>query len=194
MGNWNDDFQNYFAGNIPTDKCQILEQFAWVETLHQKAVLILDPTRMEEMDPTEIYHEIEELSVPECAIRVTNLGRMNQAADVVESLIRLMKTQGGFDAKYRAAKIPQAGVVTVSELLCLAKPHRFFIRNTAFTKALAKVVPFYSKRGLDELAYNDLLDIVKQLTLVQEKWFADSELGEWAKKLRYLLLYAVLTH
>jgi len=145
------------------------------------------------MDPPAVYARLRTLSVPRCPIRITNLGRENQAAGVADALLRLLETPGEFEEKYRAAKIPQAGVVTITEILCVAKPMRFVLRNTRFTKALAKVIPFYTPRGLDELAYEDFLTLCRELARVLETALAAVGLGDWARTHRFLLLYAVLT-
>ena len=45
---------------------------------------------------------------------MTNLGRVNQASDVVDGIRALLAEPGDFAVKYRAGKIPQAGVVTLT--------------------------------------------------------------------------------
>jgi hypothetical protein len=61
------------------------------------------------------------------------------------------------------------------------------------TRALAKVVPLYPRKALEELAYEDYLDICAELAKVLQEYLTPVGLGEWAKEHRYLLLYAMLT-
>jgi hypothetical protein len=195
MADWSALFRDFletrFAG-LP-DADAIREEFAWVTDLHELARERLDPQALEAMEPGEVYGLLKSLSVPGCPIRISNLGRTNEAPQVTEALVHLLRTPGDLRQKFRAGKIPQAGVVTLSEILCIAKPHRFILRNTALSRALAKVVPFYSRRALEELAYEEFLDICRELAKVQETFLSPMELGQWARDHRFLLLYAVLT-
>lgn len=174
------------------DRDGFMERFGWVEDLSRRAAAALSPEALAAAQPEEIYRTLDGLNVPGCRIRMTNLGRMNQAEEVVAGVRRLLEAPGDFAVKYRAGKIPQAGVVTLTEILSLARPHRFVIRNAAFTRALAKQVPFYSKRALDELGYEEFLDICRELAKVAEEEVKPLGLGEWARERRFLLLYALL--
>lgn len=195
MTGWGDLYRGLLVrklGAVP-DGAAARERYAWVERLHGLARELLEPARLRELPAAEVYAGIKALAVPQCHIRPTNLGRENQASDVVEMLLKLLETPGDFAQKYRAAKVPQAGVVTITELLCLAKPQRFAIRNAAFTRAVAKAIPFYTRRAVEELVYEDFLDFCRELAKVQEAYFAAAGLGEWALAHRFLLLYAILT-
>jgi hypothetical protein len=192
---WSDDFLKFLQNRFGVEpkREEIETRFAWVGELHAQARELLAPENLRAIPPHEVYARLKALNVPHCPIRITNLGRVNEAEKVVESLLKLLETQGGFEEKYRAAKIGQTGVVTISEILCVYRPMRFVLRNTAFTKAAAKVVPLYTKRALDELPYNEFLDTCGELAKVTENYLQPTGLSDWARELRYLLLYAVLT-
>lgn len=172
---------------------EILENFSWVVEVNQSANKFLTVDALDELSPGELYENLSRLSIPGCKLRITNLGKANDAERIKESLIKLLSIQGGFEEKFRGSKFPQAGIVTVSEILCILKPHRFFIRNTAFINGLAKVVPFYGKRALSELSYNDLYDICNELAKVMGQFFSGKGLHDFATRYKFLLLYAVLT-
>ncbi len=193
MADWSDLFYNELAARfgVEVDAEAFARKFSWVREFHERAAAVLNPEFLQSMQPEDIYKELKSLTIPECPIRMTNLGRANSAAQVVDSLIKLLSVQGGFEEKYRAAKFPQAGLVTLTELLCVARPHRFICRNTAFTRALTRVVPFYSKKALDELGYEEFLDICTELVKVMLNYLGSG--SEWAVQVRYLLLYATLT-
>ncbi len=193
--NWSDDFRRFLHkqwGATP-DAEALQEQYAWVTELHLKARELLAPAALRAFSPPEVYQRLLTLSVPRCPIRVANLGRENQASEIVEALVRLMETPGGFEAKFAAAKIRQTGVVTLTELLCVAKPVRFMLRNTRLTRAAARVIPLYTARGLNEIEYEDFLDLCRELARLLEETCSTVGLGDWAKTHRFLLLYAVLT-
>ena len=82
-------------------------------------------------------------------------------------------------------------MVTLTELLCVARPLRFICRNTLFTRALAKIIPLYSAKALEELPYAEFLDICREPLRIMEQ--APGVPGQWAKEYRYLLLYAAVT-
>jgi len=193
MADWGDAFRQYVQarhGELPPADWPV--RFAWVRERHEIARDILQPQTLETMPPEVIYKRLQALSLPGCPIGVTKLGKANDAPQVVDALWRLMTTPGDFAEKFRAAKIPQAGFVTVSELLGLAKPHRFVIRNTVFTRALLQVVPFYTLRGLRELDYEEFLDTCRELARVLLEFVSGGDLRQWVETHRFLLLYAVL--
>lgn len=167
-------------------------RWRWADDLGARAEAALEPEKLRALPPAEIYGLLRELGIPQCPIRIANLGRTNEAEHIVASLLKLLETPGGFAEKYRAAKFPQAGMATITELLCVARPRRFICRNTAFTRALAKVTPFYGYAALNEMGYEEFLDICRVLA---------DKLGEYpvpvlaarAKQWRFLWLYAVLT-
>jgi hypothetical protein len=152
----------------------------------------LSPESLAARPAGEIYAALDSLNVPDCQVRMTNLGRVNRAEEVVAGIAALLAKPGDFAEKYRAGKIPQAGVVAFSQILCLARPHRFAIRNRPFTRALAKAVPFYTVRALDELGYEEFLDMCRELFRAVEIRMGGLGLGGWAAKYRFLLLYALL--
>lgn len=195
MATWGDAFRELLVRSLGArpEADPIRARFGWIEELHRRAAALLDPEVLPALSPRELYAGLSALHLPGSAIRVTNLGRENEAEGVKDALHRLLTDQGGFAEKFRAAKIPQAGVVTLSELLTLAKPHRFVCRNTAFTRALAKVIPVYSRRALEELPYDDFLDLCRSLCELLEAHLAPAGLAEWVRQYRYLLLYAILT-
>ncbi len=195
MTNWSDAFQRFLdarLGSAP-ERNQVTARFQWVEDLHRESRDILSLEALRQMPPPEVYARLKALSVPRCPIRLTNLGRVNDAERVKESLIRLLETPGNFAEKYKAAKFPQAGVVTLTEILCVVKPMRFILRNAMFTKELAKVVPLYTRRGLQELPYEEFLDICRELARITQQHLIPAGLADWAKTHRFLLLFAVLT-
>jgi hypothetical protein len=171
----------------------IMEKWGWVESKASFARGVLSSNHLQEVQPSKLYSELNALSFSGCKIRITNLGRENNAERIRESLLKLVSTKGGFEEKFYAAKFPQAGKVTLTELLCLYRPMRFAIRNSAFTKALAGIVPLYGKKALDELPYEEYLDICRELSKIIEDIFSAFSLCDWAKEHRFLLLYAVLT-
>lgn len=191
--NWtdlfNDELIKKFGQNPDADKFQ--QTFLWVDELYEKALNVLNPDKLASMPPQDVYAELKELSIPQCPFRVAHFGRATDSESIVESLIKLLTVQGGLEEKYRAAKFPQAGVVTITEILCIARPTRFICRNAAFTKALAKIVPLYSKKALDELPYREYLDICREMIRVVEEYIPEKK--EWIDSRRYLLLYAILT-
>ncbi|MFW5856910.1 MAG: hypothetical protein ACOCX4_03450 [Planctomycetota bacterium] len=194
MADWTDAYRGFLEqryGASPGPDLQ--DRFAWVGALHAHAREVLAPGALAEMPPAEVYARLGGLTAPGALISLAKLGKANDAERIVEALRRLMEAKGDFAAKFRAAKIPQAGVVAITALLTAVKPQRFAIRNTAFTRALAGVVPLYGKRALDELAYEDFLDVCRELARVQEAWCGGGEPGEWARAHRFLLLYALLT-
>jgi hypothetical protein len=195
MADWGDAYRAWLdkRHGTPPDAEAFRARFAWMEALHEKAVALLSEQALAALPPPEVYARLRELSVPRCPIRVANLGRVNDAAGVVESLRRLVTARGDFEEKLRAAKIPQAGRVTIGELLAVWKPHRFPLRNTALHRAAAAVVPFYTRRGLEELPDREFLDLARELTRIQEAWLTGAGLETWAAEYRFLLLYAILT-
>lgn len=194
MPEWSGLFDRHMERTLAgVDGDAFRRRFAWVDDLSAKAVAALDPETLAASPPADIYAALDALNVPGCAVRMTNLGRMNQAPEIVEAIIRLLAHPGDFAEKYRAGKIPQAGVVAMTEILSLARPDRFVIRNAPFTRALAKQVPFYTQKALDELGYEEFLDICRELTRVLVARLKPLGLAEWAGEKRFLLLYAVLS-
>ena len=193
MPAWSDLFDRHletlFAG---FDREDILARYGWVEEYSRMATELLSPDNLADMPAHEIYSGLDAINVPKCQVRMTNLGRVNEAGQVVEGIAALLSKPGDFGAKYRAGKIPQAGTVALSQILTLARPDRFAIRNAPFTRALARQVPLYSARALDELGYEEFLDICRELTRVVEARLKPLGLGEWALRYRFLLLYAIL--
>ena len=176
------------------DREAFFRRYGWVEDYARKAGELLSPASLAAMPPEKIYAALDSLNVPKCRVYMTNLGRMNQAAEVVAGITALLSEPGDFAEKYRAGKIPQAGKATLSQILCLTRPHRFAIRNTPFTRALAKQTPFYSAKALEELGYEEFLDLCRELARIAEKRLKPLGLAEWAEKHRFLLLYALLIH
>ncbi|MCD8351347.1 MAG: hypothetical protein LUC93_12130 [Planctomycetaceae bacterium] len=193
MAAWADLFDNYLKKLLDgLDGEAVLARYGWVEEYSRMASELLSPANLSAMPPHEIYAALDALNVPKCQVRMTNLGRMNDAGEVVEGITALLAKPGDFAAKYRAGKIPQAGTVALSQILSLARPDRFAIRNTPLTRALAKQIPLYTAKALDELGYEEFLDICRELTRVMEARFKRLGLGEWANRYRFLLLYALL--
>ncbi len=193
MGAWSDLFDRHleglFAGMTRED---VLARYGWVEEYARMAEELLSPRNLADMPPHEIYAALDAINVPRCQVRMTNLGRVNDAETVIGGIGALLSKPGDFAAKYRAGKVPQAGTVMLSQVLGLARPDRFVIRNTPFTRALARQVPLYSAKALDELGYEEFLDICRELTRVAEARLKVLGLGEWALRYRFLLLYALL--
>ncbi len=193
MTAWSDLFSRHleqlFSGMGADD---ILARYGWVEEYARMAEELLSPGNLAAMPPQEIYASLDAMNVPKCQVRMTNLGRVNDADQVIQGITALLSKPGDFAAKYRAGKIPQAGTVALSQVLSLARPDRFAIRNAPFTRALARQVPLYSARALDELGYEEFLDICRELTRVVEEKLKPLGLGEWALRYRFLLLYALL--
>ncbi|GHS90525.1 hypothetical protein FACS1894139_00580 [Planctomycetales bacterium] len=193
--NWTDAFADLarqkFAG---LTAAEITERWAWVDNLATDAATVLEPENLRRMPPAEIYEHLRRLSFNGVPIRLTNLGRVNDAERIVEALIKLLTTPGDFAARYRAAKFPQAGLVTLTEILCAARPTRFVCRSSGFTRALAKATPLYSYAALNEMGYEEFLDLCRVLSdeLVN---FPDNGgvVRRRAQNYRYLWLYAVLT-
>ncbi len=193
MPEWTGLFERFLDAVLTgLDRGSFMERFGWVEEYSRRAAACLAPEHLDQTRPEEIYATLDSLKVPGCQVRMTNLGRLNQAEEVVDGIKRLLAQPGDFAVKYRAGKIPQAGVVTLTEILSLARPHRFVIRNAPFTRALAKVTPFYSKKALDELGYEEFLDICRELSRSIETKLKALGLAEWAKEKRFLLLYALI--
>ncbi len=193
MAEWADLFKDELVCKYGerVDAPAFKQRFEWVLAFSERAKTVLAVEHLQSMAAPEVYKELKALTIPECPIRLTNLGRANSAQQVVEALVRLLATPGGFEAKYRAAKFPQAGVVTISEILCVSRPHRFICRNRAFSRALAQVVPFYSVKALEELGYSEFMDICSELVKVLLAYL-EPEIS-WAAGVKYLLLYATLT-
>lgn len=193
MPEWIELFDRHLEALLSgLDRDAFLARFGWVEEYSRRAGEILSPERLASSPPEEIYAALDSLNVPGCAVRMTNLGRMNQAEAVVDGVRALLETPGDFAKKYRAGKIPQAGITTLTQILCLARPHRFSIRNAPFTRALARQVPFYNPRALDELGYEEYLDLCRELTRPVAARLKPLGLAEWAESRRFLLLYALL--
>lgn len=195
MAEWLDLFCGELTRRFgePPDPAAVRAGCGWVEEIHARAAALLEPASLREMPPEEAYARLKAIRLPGCRLSLVKLGKANEAPQVVESLVRLLETPGDLREKFRAAKIPQAGVVTVTQLLCAAKPHRFIVRNTALTRAVARVAPFYTRRALDEMRYEEFLDLCRALAGALEGRLAPAGLGEWARRHRFLLLYAVLT-
>ncbi len=192
MGEWTDAVATLVAGKIAgLDASAIAARWAWVPELGERAAELLDPARLRARPPEMVYDDLRQLGVAQCPIRLTNLGRANDAERIVASLLRLLETPGGFAEKYRAAKFPQAGLVTITELLCVARPGRFVCRNAAFTRALAKVAPFYSYAALNEMGYEEFLDVCRVLAERLTR-FPASPVAALAARWRYLFLYGAL--
>ncbi len=193
MPSWSDLFDRHMEKLLSgLDREAFLARYGWVGDYARKAGEILSPAALAAMPPEQIYAALDSLNVPKCQVRMTNLGRMNQAGEVVAGVAALLAKPGDFAEKYRAGKIPQAGKVALSQILCLARPHRFAVRNAPFTRALAKQVPFYNPKALDELGYEEFLDICRELARVVEARLKPLGLAEWAAEHRFLLLYALL--
>lgn len=191
MSDWTALLKQELCNKLGDNLQLIEEKCGWVPEIAEKAKVMLTPEFLSSISPEEVYNHIKELGISQCPIKLTNLGRVNDAQRVVDSLLKLLSTPGGLSEKYRAAKFPQAGIVTITELLCVARPLRFICRNTAFTREFAKIIPLYSKKALDELPYEEFLDLCRELCKILEE--APGIAGEWAKKYRYLLLYAAVT-
>lgn len=191
MADWRSLLARELTGRFGEDLAGLQEPCSWVPQLAQNAVRLLEPAALRAMPPAEVYDRLRALGVPQCPIRIAHLGRVNDAERIVDALLKLLETPGGLMEKFRAAKFPQAGMVTLTELLCVARPLRFVCRNALFTRALAKIIPLYSARALEELPYEEFLDICREPCLVLEK--APGVPGQWAKEYRYLLLYAAVT-
>lgn len=191
MADWRELLAQELTARFGVDLSGVEQHCSWVPQLAVSAAELLAPASLRVMPPAEVYDRLRALGIPQCPIRIAHLGRVNDAERIVEALLRLLETPGGIDEKFRAAKFPQAGIVTLTELLCVARPLRFICRNTLFTRALAKIIPLYSARALGELPYEEFLDICREPCLVLEK--APGLTGVWAKQYRYLLLYAAVT-
>ena len=190
---WSALFDNHLQNLLDgLDRDGFLARYGWVEEYSRRAGEILSPESLAARPPQEIYAALDSINVPKCQVRMTNLGRVNEAGQVVEGIRALLAVPGDFAQKYRAGKIPQAGIVALSQILCLARPHRFAIRNAPFTRALARQVPFYTAKALDELGYEEFLDICRELARVAEARLKPLGLGDWATERRFLLLYALL--
>jgi hypothetical protein len=193
MAAWSDLFarslENEFAG---LDAEAFLLRYGWVEEASREAKRLLSPANLSSMPAQEIYAALDSIKLPKCQIHMTNLGRVNAAEEVLLGISALLSQPGDFAKKYRAGKIPQAGVVTLSQLLTLVQPQRFAIRNAPFTRALAKQIPFYTARALDELGYEEYLDLCRELARILEATVKKLGPGAWAVEHRFLLLYAVL--
>ncbi len=193
MANWSDPFTKHLERLLSgMDKDSVLARYGWVEEYARTAAEALSPASLASRPPHEIYGILDAIRLPKCQVRMTNLGRVNQASEVVEGIAALLKEPGDFAKKYRAGKIPQAGTVALSQILALARPDRFAVRNAPFTRALAKLIPFYTAKALDELGYEEYLDICRELVRAAVAHFKNFGLGEWAERHRFLLLYALL--
>ncbi len=193
MAKWGDLFGKYLANEFDgLDREAFLERYGWVEAASLEARRLLSQENLSSMPPQDIYAALDSIKLPKCQIRMTNLGRMNAADEVIDGIRALATQPGDFAAKYRAGKIPQAGVVTLSQILTLLQPQRFAIRNAPFTRALAKQIPLYTARALDELGYGEYLDFCRELARVLESAVQPLGLAPWAVEHRFLLLYAVL--
>lgn len=194
MGSWTDVFDKYLGGRLTgVDAGEFWERYGWVDDYAARAAGVLSSKNLSSMPPQEIYAALDSLTLPHCQIRMTNLGRVNTADEVVGGIRNLLEKPGDFSAKYRAGKIPQAGIVTLTQILMLARPDRFVIRNAAMTRAVAKQVPFYTTRALDELGYEEYLDICRELTRPLVALTRSLTPAAWSQEHRFLLLYAVLT-
>lgn len=192
MKNWTDDFVKLVddkTANLSVD--DFTARFGWVEKLATAATEILSPEKLSAMSPADIYQALSALSIPQCPLRLAHLGRANSAETIIQALINLGETAGGFAEKYRAAKFPQAGMATITELLCALRPHRFIARNTAFTRALSNVTPFYDYRALVIMEYEEFLDLCRVLCDILAN-HQHQTIREYAKKYRYLWLYALI--
>ena len=193
MKSWSDLFDRHLEGLLAgLDREGFLARYGWVADYAGKAGELLSPSSLAAMPPEKIYAALDSLNVPKCQVRMTNLGRANRADEVVAGVAALLAKPGDFAEKCRAGKIPQAGKVTLSQILCLARPQRFAIRNASFTRGLAKQAPYYSAKALDELGYEEFLDICRELARVAEARLKPIGLAEWAAEHRFLLLYALL--
>lgn len=193
MPAWSDLFANYLKTEFADlDKEAFLRRYGWVESASAEARRLLSRENLQSMPAHEIYAALDAIKLPKCQIRMTNLGRMNAAEEVITAVTALLTQPGDFAKKYRAGKIPQAGVVTLSQILTLVQPQRFAIRNAPFTRALAKQIPLYTARALDELGYEEYLDFCRELARVLESAVKKFGLSAWATEHRFLLLYAVL--
>jgi hypothetical protein len=193
MAGWSDLFAKYLAGEFGgVDREEFLRRYGWVEEASLEARRLLSPGNLASMPAQEIYAALDSIKLPKCQIHMTNLGRVNAAEEVLDGIRALLSQPGDFGKKYRAGKIPQAGVVTLSQILTLVQPQRFAMRNAPFTRALAKQIPLYTARALDELGYEEYLDFCRELGRVLEAAVKRLGLAEWAVEHRFLLLYAVL--
>ena len=193
MKKWSELFLKYLIHHFPSPTV-LRERFHYVETIVQHAAQLFNHDSFFSMPPEKIYEKLNSIQLPECSIRMTNLGRMNEAGHIVEKLYTLVSTAGDFETRMNAAKFPQAGVVTLSAILCVARPRLFILRNTPLTKALSKVVPFYSARALTELGYSEFLDICNELSNVLEEWANLPDIVTWIRSHRFTLLYCILVN
>jgi len=193
MTEWRDLFLSHLKTTWLDKGPEALSQsWAWVAELHGRAKDILSVERLRSEPPQVIYKSLKSLSFPQCPLRIAHLARVNDAPRIVSALIKLLEAPGDFEEKMAAAKFPQAGIVTITELLGAIKPYRFCIKNTALTRAAAKVVPFYSPRAINELPYEEYLDPLRELAFILESALKPLGMDEWAKSHRFLALYASL--
>lgn len=194
MAEWTDLFDRHLDGLFSgLDSDAFMQRYGWVEEYAVRAAEILSSENLSSMQPQQIYAALDSLRLPHCQIRMTNLGRVNSAEEVVDGIRNLLEKPGDFSAKYRAGKIPQAGIVTLTQILTLARPDRFAIRNAPMTRAIAKQIPFYSAKALDELGYEEYLDICRELTRPLILHTKSLTPPSWTQNHRFLLLYAILT-
>lgn len=193
MSSWYDLFDKHLEKLLGgLDREAALARYGWVADYARQAAQTLSPQALADSPPEAIYSALNALRLPKCQVRMTNLGRMNQAEEVVAGIRALLEKPGDFAAKCRAGKIPQAGTVTLTQILTLARPDRFALRNAPFTRALAKCIPLYTARALDELGYDEYLDVCRELANCAVARMKPLGLEEWARPLRFLLLFALL--
>ena len=193
MPAWSDLFAAYLKTELSRlDQAGFLQKYGWVEEASRTAKHLLSPANLASMPAPEIYAAIDSIKLPKSQIHMTNLGRVNAADEVLDGITKLLSQPGDFAQKYRAGKIPQAGVVTLSQILTLVQPQRFAMRNAPFTRALAKQIPFYTAKALDELGYEEYLDLCRELARILESSLKPLGLSQWAVEHRFLLLYAIL--
>lgn len=137
----------------------------WAVQKHQAAKRLLEPERLRDAPPREVYAALRQvcLNVEALPFRITRIADANDAEALCAGLCRLIETKGTAQDKMRAAAMPQLGEATLTELLCLYAPHRFVMKNRPTMAGLSRLCEVYTEPALKDMTYADYADVLAEM-------------------------------
>ncbi len=169
------------------------------ESLSEEVSSFLEAENLRSVPGEEVYRRVVDLfqTRPRIRARFKALLAFHEGEKLREALLRMIavREQGDPGRRITALHLGGLGRATASELLCLWWPYRFLPQNAASCKGLARMVPVYRRRDLEELPYDSFLSLAGTL----ERSFRETAVElipgvkGWITERRYLYFYAFLT-
>ena len=167
MAHWLDSFQKRLTRYVSrfSSPEAYLAEVDWAVQKHQVALRLLGPEHLEQMQPSEVYAALREvcLNVAALPFRITRIADANEADRLRIGIQKLISTKGTARDKMRAAALPQLGEATLTELLCLYAPHRFYMRNRPTMAGIVRLCEIYTEPHLREMTYSDYADLLAEM-------------------------------